>query len=174
MLFLFVGNGFERKGVPRLLRAFAALSERTARLLVVGGDRRLEAARRLAERLGVAGQVTFVGPQQDVRPFYGAADAFALPTLYDPFPNAALEALACGLPLLVSTTCGVAELIDEGTNGYVRDALDIAGMTDALHRLAAHAPTQREAARAAAETLPIEAMAARLMSLYGSLAASSV
>ncbi len=163
---LFVGNGFERKGVPQLLRAFAQMQRRDAWLLVVGGDRKLVAAKKLARRLGVADRVCFVGAQLDVKPFYGAADAFALPTLYDPFPNAALEALACGLPLLTSRTCGSAELLTEGVNGYVRDALDVGGLADALDRLAENSRAMRPAARAVAEALPIEAMSESLMALY--------
>lgn len=165
-LMLFVGNGFERKGVPQLLRAFSRMRQRDARLLVVGGDRRLEAARKLAHKLGIADRVQFVGPQKQVKPYYGAADAFALPTLYDPFPNAALEALACGLPLLTSRSCGAAELVEESINGHLCDALDEAALTAALERLATNAATMRQAARAAAETLPIEAMTERLMALY--------
>jgi UDP-glucose:(heptosyl)LPS alpha-1,3-glucosyltransferase len=47
-------------------------------------------------------RVHFAGAQDDVKPWYGMADCFVLPTLYDPFPNAALEAMACGLPLVTS------------------------------------------------------------------------
>jgi UDP-glucose:(heptosyl)LPS alpha-1,3-glucosyltransferase len=170
-LFLFVGNGFERKGVPQLLRAFSRMQRCDAWLLVVGGDRKLAAAQQLARRLGIAERVRFTGAQQDVKPFYGAADAFALPTLYDPFPNAALEALACGLPLLVSETCGTAELIAEGVNGFVRDALDESALANALDRLAENGRALRQAARATAETLPIEAMSERLMALYRQIGA---
>ena len=83
-LFLYVGGGFERKGVPRLLRAFAAMASQEVHLLVVGGDRSLKAMSRLADSLGIGERVVFTGPQKDVRPYYGAADAFVLPTLYDP------------------------------------------------------------------------------------------
>lgn len=165
-LVLFVGNGFERKGVPQLLRAFSRMRRGDARLLVVGGDRKLAAAQGLARRLGIAERVRFAGAQREVKPFYGAADAFALPTLYDPFPNAALEALACGLPLLTSHSCGAAELIADGDNGYVRDALDETGLAGALDSLAERGGAMRDAARASAETLPIEAMSERLMALY--------
>ena len=173
-LFLFVGNGFERKGVPQLLRAFSRMQRRDACLLVVGGDRRLAAAQQLARRLGIAERVRFAGAQKDVKPFYGAADAFALPTLYDPFPNAALEALACGLPLLVSATCGTAELIAEGVNGLVRDALDENALADALDRLAENSQALRQAARATAERLPIEAMSEKLMALYRQIGATAL
>ncbi|MFZ2855438.1 MAG: glycosyltransferase family 4 protein [Rhodocyclaceae bacterium] len=171
-VFLFVGNGFERKGLPQLLRAFAGRQGPEARLLVVGADRKMREAQALAQGLGIAAHVHFLGAQQDVRPFYGAADAFALPTLYDPFPNAALEALACGLPLVSSSTCGVAELVEEGISGFIVDALDEKGIGTALDRLAVHAPAMRAAARAAAETLPIEAMSQRLMTLYRELCPS--
>ena len=65
------------------------------------------------------GRVTFAGPQTDPKPYYGAADAFVLPTLYDPFPNAALEAMACGLPVVTSTKSGAAELVAEHDAGFV-------------------------------------------------------
>ena len=66
-----------------------------------------------------------MGTIDDVKPYYGAADALVLPTLYDPFPNVALEAMACGLPVVTSTTSGAAELIANDHNGYVCDALDV-------------------------------------------------
>jgi hypothetical protein len=98
-LILFVGSGYERKGLPTLLQALAAMERRDARLWVVGRDKQETLMRKLAQTLGIDQRVMFLGGQSDVRPFYGAADVFALPTLYDPFPNAALEAMASGLPL---------------------------------------------------------------------------
>jgi UDP-glucose:(heptosyl)LPS alpha-1,3-glucosyltransferase len=66
---------------------------------------------------------------------YGAADFFVLATLYDPFPNAALEALASGLPIVVSRQSGAAELVREGVNGHVVDALDVEALAAAMaHR----------------------------------------
>ena len=67
-----------------------------------------------------------------MREVYGTADALILPTLYDPFPNVCVEALACGLPLLTSHCCGAAEWITEGQNGWVRDALDSEGYMQAI------------------------------------------
>ena len=171
-LFLYVGGGFERKGVPCLLRAFAAMACQEAHLLVVGGDRCLKAMSRLADSLGIGERVVFTGPQKDVRPYYGAADAFVLPTLYDPMPNAALEALACGLPTITSTSCGIAARIREGENGYVGDALDLPLLTRHLEALAApgRAAAMRDAARASVQDLSLAAMAERLVALYRSLA----
>ncbi|MGA8053544.1 MAG: glycosyltransferase family 4 protein, partial [Burkholderiales bacterium] len=168
---LVVGSGFERKGVGRLVAALAAMPERDARLVVVGRDKAEGAFRREARTLGVAERAHFAGPQQDVRPWYGLADAFALPTLYDPFPNAALEALACGLPIATSVQSGAAELVREGANGMVCDALDGAGITRACSTVLrlGRDPIAQVAARSAAEPLSLEAMARRLIDLYETL-----
>jgi len=108
---------------------------------------------------------------EDVRPLYAAADCFILPTLYDPFPNAALEALATGLPVIVSRNCGAAELVREGENGWVcpvRDAEALADlMRQAVGRVRDHRMT--EAARASAEPFDIDAMARALTDLYARL-----
>lgn len=167
-LLLFVGSGFERKGVPALLQAFAAMTRKDARLIVVGADRKQEAMEKLAQNLGLKDQVYFAGPQKNMLPWYGAADAFVLPTLYDPCPNAALEALACGLPTVTSTTCGAQEWITEGENGWITDALDIPALSKRLDDLCELAPqaSAREAARKSVEHLNLEAMGTRLLNLY--------
>jgi UDP-glucose:(heptosyl)LPS alpha-1,3-glucosyltransferase len=112
--------------------------------------------------------VLFLGAQADVKPFYGAADVFALPTLYDPFPNAALEALACGLPLVTTTTCGAAELITPA-NGSVIGAGNVTALAQSLDSLCSRAPTMRDAARASVAHLDLAQMAAQLMALYSRL-----
>lgn len=125
-LLLYVGSGFERKGIPQLLAALARLPA-ALHLVVVGKDKKVAAMRTRAVRLGLGERVHFLGGQADVRPWYGAADVFVLPTLYDPFPNAALEALACGLPVLTSPGSGAAELVTPEC-GAVADALDAAAL----------------------------------------------
>ncbi len=170
-LLLYVGSGFERKGVPQLLRAFADLPEREARLVIVGADRKLKAMQAVAQKLGLGERVLFTGPLKDVRPWYGAADGFVLPTLYDPCPNAALEALACGLPTLTSTGCGAQEWIRDGENGRVVDALAVDALSAGLAELCVlgQQPAARAAARAAVAELSLGAMAGRLLELYRSL-----
>lgn len=168
---LFVGSGFERKGVPQLLRAFAMAQNKTMHLVIVGADRKSRAMQALAAKLGLGQRVHFTGPLKDVRPWYGAADGFVLPTLYDPCPNAALEALACGLPMVTSTTCGAQEWVTAGENGWVVDAVDEPGLAAGLDDLAALAGNSaaRAAARASVEALSLPAMADRLLALYRSL-----
>jgi UDP-glucose:(heptosyl)LPS alpha-1,3-glucosyltransferase len=165
-VFLLVGSGFARKGVPVLLAALERLPG--TRAIIVGTDKRLA-----RYRDGAPAGVVFLGGQDDVRPYYGAADAFVLPALYDPQPNAAIEALACGLPVVTSTKCGAAELLEEGVSGFVRDAADIAGFAGAMRLAAdpARNPAMRGAARNAAEPLTLDLMASRLLTLYRTLLA---
>ena len=167
-LFLYVGSGFERKGVPQLLAAFARMKSAQAQLIIVGQDRQQAVFERQSTALGLAQRVRFAGPQKDVRPFYGMADAFVLPTRYDPMPNAALEAMACGLPIITSTTCGIAARVSDGQNGFVCDALDVSTLAAQLDHLAAPgvAAAMRPAARAAVADLDLEAMAGKLVALY--------
>ncbi|MDP1606529.1 MAG: glycosyltransferase family 4 protein [Rhodocyclaceae bacterium] len=168
---LFVGSGYARKGVATLLAALARMNTHDAELWIVGRDKQQGRYERQAKTLGVASRVRFLGAQTDVRPFYGAADLFCLPTLYDPFPNAALEALACGLPLVTTTSCGAAEIVTPGVNGYVAAALDTAALAQHLDALCMPgvAATMIPAARAAANALNMDIMARQLLALYASL-----
>lgn len=171
-LFLFVGSGFERKGVRQALGAMAQLPP-NAYLIVVGKDKRLGKFLQQMKSLKVEDRVRFVGVQSDVKPFYGAADALVLPTLYDPFPNVVLEAMASGLPVITSTQCGAAELIEHGGNGYVCDALDRPALIESMRALM-NAGIQRRLSDAAHSTaLPMsqEAMSEQLLGLYRGLLA---
>jgi UDP-glucose:(heptosyl)LPS alpha-1,3-glucosyltransferase len=169
-LFLFVGSGFERKGLSALLQAMARLPE-NAFLLVVGRDKHAQRFQRYASALGLSRRVIFAGAREDVRPYYGAADALTLLTLYDPFPNVALEAMASGLPVVTSLQCGAAELIENGKNGFAGDALDIEGQTTYLRALLD--PETRHRMSVAAEQtvkpLTFMAMSNKLVQLYQGL-----
>ncbi|MGP1678760.1 MAG: glycosyltransferase family 4 protein [Giesbergeria sp.] len=170
MVFLFVGSGFARKGVPQLLRAMTGV--RGAHLIVAGEDRELARMQSAAGEMKLSSRVHFTGGQKDVKPWYGMADCFVLPTLYDPFPNAALEAMACGLPLVTSLQCGAAEFVESGVEGYVcRDALDVVELARCLNLAAAHGQALRmgAAARRRVEPYGLDAMALKLTGLYARL-----
>lgn len=152
-VWLFVGSGFERKGLGAALRALARRS--AGCLVVVGRDHRHRHYKRLANRMRVAHRVHFIGRQDDVRPYYWAADALIHPALYEPYGLVVLEAMAAGLPVLASHQCGAAQsLIRDGENGYCRDALDIGGWAETMVRLESvtdYGPWRRAAAATAAD-----------------------
>jgi UDP-glucose:(heptosyl)LPS alpha-1,3-glucosyltransferase len=172
LLVLVIAGNVLLKGVPAALRALQRLVARgiDARLLVVG---RSEAAllAPLIGRLGLRSHVTLAGWVEDQLPCYAAADVFLLPSFYDACSLTALEAWACGLPVVTTRWNGASELMDDGSHGYVlREADDEREMEDALLRLLA--PETRwpmaDSARALALRHRIEDTFARLEALYAS------
>ena len=135
LLLLHVGSGFERKGLETILRAMAR-SPTACHLVVVGSDKREERYKALAGELGITSRVHFAGVQKEPKRYYAAADVFVMASLYEPFANASMEALAMGLPVVTSTKSGAAEILEQGKTGYVCDALDIVGFSSAIDALA--------------------------------------
>ena len=171
---LFVGSGFERKGLATFLRSLAdagragAVPGESWYGLVVGKDKNVGRYQALARRLGIDHRVIFTGGVSDPRPFYGASDVFVLPTIYEPFGLVCLEALACGLPVITSTASGAAEIIQTGINGYVTDALDVHAIRAAMDSAIA-TPAMASAARASAVAFTPAAMSEQYRTLYRSL-----
>jgi len=121
LVLLFVGGGFGRKGLGRLIDALPTLVRVHPRavLLVLGRDStQREHAGRAAER-GVSESVVFLGRRPDPEVCYGAADLYVLPTWYDSFAFSVMEALASGLPVVTTSLAGASELIEPGVHGAV-------------------------------------------------------
>ena len=118
---LFVGSGFVKKGLDRVLRGVAALPpplrQRTV-LLVVGNDRRGR-FQRLARRLRIAERVSFLGGRDDVPALLRAADAFALPASDENTGTVILESMVAGLPVLATANCGYAHYVERANAGIV-------------------------------------------------------
>jgi glycosyltransferase involved in cell wall biosynthesis len=136
-LLLFVGNDFVKKGLPALLQALVQLPAQT-QLAVVGNAESESALRKLAERLGVAARVHFLGSQRDMGPAYRAADALVHPTLEDAYGMVVLEAMAHGLPAVVSDApySGIAQDLHDGENAWLlKDPRDVAKIVTTLQRL---------------------------------------
>ena len=74
---------------------------------------------KLAQICNLTERVLFCPPSHEIEKYYGLADVFVLPTLYDPFSNVCLEAMACGVPVITSTSNGASEIIEHGVSGYV-------------------------------------------------------
>jgi UDP-glucose:(heptosyl)LPS alpha-1,3-glucosyltransferase len=141
---LFVGSGWERKGLLFAIEAAALCGDSKIRLLVAG---------RGNERLYKSKRVKFLGEVRDLVRVYAAADIFISPTIYDPFSNACLEALACGLPVITTRSNGFSEIIENGVHGSIVDhAGDLLALRDAIRlwsdpsRCAAARSTNRQLA----------------------------
>lgn len=161
-LWLFAGSGFERKGLDTALRALAA----TKGVLLVAGRDDPSRWRARAAALGVGARVRWLGPRGDVERLCAAADALLLPTRYDAFANACLEAAAAGLPVVTSRSNGAAEILGDG--GFVvESADDVTGFAAALDALADPdvRATRGAAARAAAERFSWDAHVVALRAL---------
>jgi UDP-glucose:(heptosyl)LPS alpha-1,3-glucosyltransferase len=119
---LFTGSGWERKG---LRFAVEALGEAT--LLVAGAGKK----RGIRD---VGNRTKFLGPQtrEQVNELLAVADTFILPTLYEPFSNACLEALAAGLPVITTTANGFAEIIERNIEGDIVEPGDISALSQAV------------------------------------------
>ena len=149
-VFLFVGSGFGRKGVGVLVDASVHLTRRGVpfRVIVVGKGN-AGPYLRVAHQGGAGGRIHFTGPVAGARDFFLGADAFVFPTLYEPFSNACLEAMAAGLPVVTTAVNGASEVLREGESGYVvDDPLDADALADRMERLLS--PDRRASMGAAA------------------------
>lgn len=146
-IWLFVGSGFERKGLATALRALAAAPGDG--VLWVAGSDDPKPWRRIAAALGVGARVRWLGGGCDVASLYAAADALILPTRYDAFANVCLEAAAAGIPVVTSASNGAAEILGDG-GIVVRDADDAAAFAAALAALASRDERVARGARARA------------------------
>ena len=120
-LFLFASMDFEGKGLRSIMNALAQQTESPA--LIVLGEGPVRKFSNLAQQLGIASQVHFGGRRSDIARFYGASDLSVLPSAYEPFPNVNLESMACGTPVVTSTTAGGVDIVEPGINGYLVDGV---------------------------------------------------
>jgi len=129
---LFAGSGWERKGLLFAIQAMALCKNRKIRLLVAGrGNERPYKTTRL--RFWRQEPVQFLGEVADLVDVSAAADIFILPTIYDPFSNACLEALACGLPVITTRSNGFSEIIEDTVHGSIVDyPNNLIGLRDAI------------------------------------------
>ena len=119
---LFVGTGWERKGLHFAIEAVETLGGNT--LLLVAGRGNTGQYR--------SPQAKFLGVVKDLPALYTAADVFTLPTIYDPFSNACLEAIAAGLPVVTTTANGFAEILTPGVHGNIVEPGDVKALAAAL------------------------------------------
>ena len=179
---LFVGRIQRLKGARLAVRTLAALNNPQALLLVVGGPSgsdgpsELEELHRLARAHGVLDQVRFVPPQPHERlaTFYRAADVCLVPSRTESFGLVALEAAACGTPVVAASVGGLRSLVDDGSTGFLiegRDPVDFAGPVSLLLADRERAATMGANAEARSRRYAWSITAARLRRLYADLLA---
>ena len=160
---LFVGSGWERKGLRTAVRAVERMKNAT---LIVAGRGPADAFRSHSAK--------FVGPTSDLATLFGAGDLFVLPTYYDPFSNACLEALAAGLPVITTPANGFSEIIEPGTHGAIVPEGDASALAEEIEKW--RDPQTRDAARPAclarAAEFSIERNARETMRILGAQVAS--
>ncbi|MHC4506874.1 MAG: N-acetyl-alpha-D-glucosaminyl L-malate synthase BshA [Planctomycetota bacterium] len=146
-----VSNFRPVKNVPDVVRVFArAAKETPARLVLVGDGPEQAACRELAGELGVSDRVRFLGETPDIAHVLACADLFFLPSAHESFGLAALEAMACGVPVIGTNAGGMPEVVEDGQTGMLFEPGDIEGMSGAAVELLADEPrmqSMRDAAR---------------------------
>ena len=183
-MLLFVGRIQPLKGVDLAVRCLAALDDPTVTLVVVGGPSgrdgaaELQRVRRLARELGVA-EPDPLGAARSAHDrladYYRAADVCLVPSRAESFGLVALEAAACGTPVVAAAVGGLRSLVDDGETGFLvdgRDPADYAAPVDEAARR--RACSRRDMGRNAAARSPRYSWsmtAARLRRLYGDLVA---
>ena len=116
--FLLVGNDWLKKGLFTLLEAMPLLADLPVALYVAGSDETRPYDAPIA-RLELAGRVRFLPSRGDVAFYYAAADAYVGPSLEDTFAQPPMEAMACGLPVITTSTNGTAEIMTDGVDGLI-------------------------------------------------------
>ena len=170
-LVIHISNLRPVKQVDAVVRVFALIRERVpARLLIVGEGPELGRAQQLIDQLGVAAHVELAGEAQDVVGLLSVSDLFLLPSLQESFGLSALEAMACGVPVVASNVGGLPEVITDGVTGFLHPPADVQRMADSAIALlldeAAHARMAAEGARRAVERFSADRIVPQYEALY--------
>lgn len=184
---LFVGRIERLKGLETLLRAAALLRERgflspsCPCVMVIGGDpdnpqKEMQYLQELRDSLSVTNVVTFLGkrPQTELPMYYSAAQAVVMPSQYESFGMVALEAMACGTPVVASGVGGLLYLVRDGRTGYHIPDSDPQALADKLQKLLSDERLRQELSRHAANVAHAyswERITDQMLTLYESVLA---
>jgi len=166
---LFVASGnFIKRGLLNLFSAVQHRSLPRLKIVIIGGDR-LGPYRTRALEMGIVDRIIFLPFAPRIEELHAGADGLIFPSYYETFGIVPLEAMASGLPVVVTAQCGVSELITDGRDGLIlKHSEDIEGMAGALAALEDPAVRERmgRAARATAERHTWDAAAEKTMQVY--------
>lgn len=154
-----VSNFRPVKRIPDVVKIFAGVRETLpATLVLVGDGPERDAAEHEVDRLGLKKDVRFLGKVDSVADVLRGSDLFLLPSATESFGLAALEAMACGVPVVASAVGGVSEVVTDGETGFLAPVGDVAGMTERALRILRDADLHaRLGANAAARALEFSA-----------------
>ncbi|MBT6661881.1 MAG: glycosyltransferase family 4 protein, partial [Nitrospina sp.] len=170
VMILFVGSGFERKGLEYLIKSVQYLKQKNWKLVLVGKGKWKKYLNFASEEN--RGKITHLEPIDEIEKLYAAADFFILPSIYEPFGNANLEALASGLPIITSRNCGVSEIITPKKEGIIlEEPSDFKAMAKAIDYLmdSKNREPMRQSARLLAEKFTQERNASEMLQIYQKL-----
>ncbi|MFN3690697.1 MAG: glycosyltransferase family 4 protein, partial [Fimbriimonadales bacterium] len=172
---LFVGRLDASKGLDLLIAGFARFRERypNAILTIVGGSHDFNPVeaevRHAIQQHRVADSVVMTGllPREAILPYYHRADVFVMTSLWEGLPTALLEALACGVPAVVTNVGGMPSVVQDDENGYVLTERDPAQLAELIERAYLNRERLSAAARRTAERYSIRAHAEQVCQLMG-------
>jgi L-malate glycosyltransferase len=162
-----VSNFRPVKRATTVIDVFARVTKAVpAHLLMVGDGPDRDAAQRFASEQGLGDRVHFVGEQDEVRSLLSIADVFLLPSAQESFGLAALEAMACEVPVVASSVGGLPEVIRHGVNGFLHPPDDTDAMASSAVELLTNGALHRRVAAAALETVQVKFCDQRIVPLY--------
>ncbi|MDN3504067.1 MAG: glycosyltransferase family 4 protein [Rhabdochlamydiaceae bacterium] len=129
---LFIGNGYQRKGLGPLMKALSQLRQYPFHLYVIGKERNLSAYRKEACNLGLKDHISFLGSQPNILKYYALADTCVIPSFYDPFANVTVEALAMGVFVISSKFNGGHEVLTPQNGSIIPSLYDIDSFVETL------------------------------------------
>ena len=166
-LVIHVSNFRPVKRVDAVMRVFDRIRQEVpARLLLVGDGPDLAAAHRTARELGIAALVHGLGAQEEVVPLLSVSDVFLLPSSQESFGLAALEAMACEVPVVASRVGGLPEVIEHGVSGFLHAEADLGAMAASAVRLLTDAALHQRVAQAACRRVREQFSVERVMPMY--------
>ncbi len=164
-IILFAGGDFRRKGLSTLFKAFSLMDRKDLTLMVAGRPVNQRYAEE-AKNLGIVKDIIFRGAEKKIEDLYAVSDIFVLPTIYDPFSNAVLEAMASGLPVVTTSSNGASELIENGKQGFViQDPLDSEILAEKISATLLNSEDMGRLAQIKASGFPIEKAVDKIINL---------
>ncbi|WP_409420431.1 glycosyltransferase family 4 protein [Pseudaeromonas sp. ZJS20] len=169
---IFVGHEFDRKGLKYIINALNKTTDDVKLLVVGGGDfNSIEKYKKVATDSNLSNRVFFLGVRTDVPDLLNASDVFILPSRYETWALVGLEAMACGIPVLMKPTGGISDYLSDGVNGFTieRSADDISKKISMMRNNRDLMDSMSRNARATAEKYSWEIIAKKYLALLDTI-----